>query len=128
MIGVMPLPFGRADMIHLIHAGNRHLYASALTTMHRQRYEHFILERGWNLEASDGGEFDQYDDADAFYLAAFGPNGDVGVSLRLRPTADTSLIADIFPHLVAPTELPIKAPAVFEATRYCAAKAFRGER
>jgi acyl-homoserine lactone synthase len=115
-------------MIHLIHAGNRHLYAAQLAEMHRQRCEHFIGERGWALNAIDGGEYDEYDDAEAAYLVGFSAEGEVAVSVRFRPTEQTSLIADVFPHLISPTEQPVKGPAMYEATRYCAAKPFRGER
>jgi acyl-homoserine lactone synthase len=115
-------------MIHLIHARNRHLYGSALSDMHRQRCEHFIRERGWALQERDGGEYDDYDDTEAAYLVGFAPDGDVAVSVRFRTTQATSLIGDIFPHLIAPTEEPVKGPGMYEATRYCAAKPYRGER
>ncbi len=113
-------------MIHLIHARNRHLYATQLAEMHRQRHEHFIGERGWPLTAIDGGEYDEYDDADAAYLVGFSTEGEVAVSVRFRPTEQTSLIADVFPHLISPTEQPVKGPAMFEATRYCARAAVPG--
>jgi acyl-homoserine lactone synthase len=112
-------------MIHLIHARNRHLYASALAGMHAQRRDHFIGERGWPLQERDGGE---YDDAEAAYLVGFSQEGEVAVSVRFRTTWPTSLIGDLFPHLVAPTEEPVKGPGMYEASRYCAAKPFRGER
>lgn len=115
-------------MIHLIHARNRHLYHSALSAMHAQRRDHFIGERGWPLQERDGGEYDEYDDADAAYLVAFAGEGEVAVSVRFRTTSNTSLIADLFPHLIAPTEAPVKGPGMYEATRYCASKPYRGER
>lgn len=115
-------------MIHFIHRANRHLYKTQLESMHRQRRDHFISERGWALTERDGGEYDEYDDEHAAYLVALAPDDDVAVSVRFRPTAETSLIADVFPHLVAPTEQPMKGADMYEATRYCAAKPFRGER
>lgn len=115
-------------MIHLIHRANRHLYTSHLDAMHRQRRDHFIGERGWALNEREGGEYDEYDDEHAAYLVAFSSDDDVAVSVRFRPTAETSLIADVFPHLIAPTEQPMKGADLYEATRYCAAKSFRGER
>lgn len=115
-------------MIHLIHTGNRHLYEAQLAAMHAQRREHFIVERGWPLGERDGGEFDEFDDENACYLVGFSADDEVAVSVRFRPTAETSLIADAFPHLIAPTEQPVKAADVYEATRYCAARAFRGDK
>lgn len=113
-------------MIHLVHQRNRHLYPEHLREMHRQRFEHFIVERGWPLSERDGGEYDQYDDEAAMYLLAFSPEGQVCASARYRSTERTSLIADIFPELIAPQELPVKAKGMYEATRYCVAKGFRG--
>jgi acyl-homoserine lactone synthase len=115
-------------MIHLIHMGNRHLYEGHLAAMHRQRRDHFIVERGWPLPERDGGEFDDFDDENACYLVGFSADDEVAVSVRFRPTAETSLIADAFPHLIAPTEQPVKGADMYEATRYCAAKAFRGDK
>lgn len=114
-------------MIHLIHNRNRHLYSQHLEAMHRQRLEHFIRERGWGLTERDGGEYDEFDDEEAIYLVGFSADGQVAVSCRYRPTHETSLIADIFPHLVAPHEQPIKEPLMYEATRYCAARPYRGQ-
>lgn len=113
-------------MIHLVHSANRRLYAEHLRQMHRQRHDHFIVERGWSLTERDGGEYDQFDDDEAMYLLGFSPDGEVCVSARYRSTHSTSLIADIFPELIAPHELPVKAAHMYEATRYCAAKGFRG--
>lgn len=115
-------------MIHYIHRGNRHLYTETLAAMHRQRRDHFIAERGWPLSEREGGEYDEFDDDAAAYLVGFSADEEVAVSVRFRPTAETSLIADAFPHLIAPTEQPVKGADMYEATRYCAAKSHRGDK
>lgn len=113
-------------MIHLVTAGNRHLYARELVELHRLRRRHFIEERRWALEARDGGEYDAYDDERAAYLIGVAPNQEIEVACRIRPTDRGGVIPDVFPHLVSPSEPPADAPGTFECTRYFAVERARG--
>jgi acyl-homoserine lactone synthase len=115
-----------ARMIHLIQTSNRHLYPRELTELHRERHRQFIIERGWGLRTIDGGEYDAYDDDRAFHLVGFSPDGEIDVGCRIRPTVDGGVLPDVFPHLIADTELPIRASGVFECTRYFTTARARG--
>jgi acyl-homoserine lactone synthase len=114
-------------MIHVVTAGNRHLYGEALTEMHRLRRVHFIEERGWAaMTVRAGGEYDHFDDAQAIYLLSLGADGRVGCSMRMRPAETGSLLTDLFPHLLAADEPSLNRPDVWEISRYFAAPHCRG--
>jgi N-acyl-L-homoserine lactone synthetase len=87
-------------MLHVVTGANRHLYGTQLTQMHRQRYELFVLRRGWNLPVRDGGEYDEGDDERAVYLLALDRAGDCRGSMRLRPADDFSYLIDRMPEWV----------------------------
>jgi len=114
-------------MIHVITAKNHHVYAEALTEMHRLRRMHFVEERGWSgLMVRDGGEYDAYDDDKTVYLLSLDQDGRVGCSMRMRPAETGSILTDVFPHLVAADEPPLARPDVWEISRYFAAPHCRG--
>lgn len=114
-------------MIHVVTCENAHLYAEALDQMFRLRAEHFVVERGWTgLTVKDGREVDDFDDERAIYLLGIEPDGSVSVSVRLRPTDDTSLLEAHFAHLVAAHERPIARADTWESCRYFAAGPARG--
>jgi len=116
-------------MIHMVGGGNRALYASQLAEMYRLRKVHFVDERGWRaLQVQDDEERDAYDDARALYFLALDRFGRIEVSMRARPTDDRSMLADIFPHLVAPGGEPVNAPGVWEISRIFATRTARGRR
>lgn len=113
-------------MIHVVHAGNRHLYAAALDKLHAARFRHFVLERGWSLAHADGQEKDAYDDDLACHLIGFERNGDIAVSCRIRPTLTGGVIPDLFPKLLAAGEPSLRVQGAFECTRYFCASHLRG--
>jgi len=115
-------------VIHLVTASNRHLYEPQLRAMHAERKRQFIDGRGWRLQVRDGGEYDRYDDAQALYLIGFDASGDLSVSIRLRPTLTGGVIDDVFPHLVANTEQPLRVADTWECTRYFTTSRHRGVR
>lgn len=117
-----------AVMIHLITIQNRHLYAEELKSFHRERRQQFIVERGWDLVEREGGEYDDYDDEEALYLLGLADDGELDVGCRLRPTISGGVIPDIFPHLVASHEAPVRRSGVFECTRYFSTARARGRR
>ncbi|HEX3701527.1 MAG TPA: acyl-homoserine-lactone synthase [Phenylobacterium sp.] len=116
-------------MIHVVTAENRHLYGEALAEMHRLRRVHFVEERGWAAMTvrQDGGEYDEYDDAEMIYLLSLDESGRVGCSMRMRPAEAGSVLTDIFPHLVAADEPPLTRRDVWEISRYFAAAHCRGQ-
>lgn len=114
-------------MIHFVTSLNRHLYTGALLQVHRLRKAIFVDELGWSLKVhDDGGEYDEYDDERAMYLIGFDRYGQVEISMRVRPTDDGKcMIANHFPHLIAPDEAPVCVPGVWEGSRIMSAPALR---
>ncbi|MBW3616400.1 MAG: hypothetical protein KY446_01410 [Proteobacteria bacterium] len=114
-------------MIHVVTLDNRGLYARQLAEMHQLRKAFFIEERGWSDRTTrDGGEFDDLDDDRAVYLFGLEPDGSIGLSARIRPTCDKSMVADHFPELLSEPASEVKAPGVWELSRYFAAPRHRG--
>ena len=86
-------------MIHVVDAGNRHLYGAELEQHFRIRHQIYVGERKWMaLARPDGREVDQFDTTDATYLLAL-ENGRVIGGTRLVPTLGPHLMADVFPFL-----------------------------
>lgn len=114
-------------MIHLVTPENRSLYARQLDEMHRLRNAFFVEERGWSDRTlRDGGEFDDLDDESALYLFRLEEDGRIALSARIRPALDKSMLADHFPELLSEPISTVKAPGVWELSRYFAAPAYRG--
>ncbi len=114
-------------MIHIVHAGNRDLYAQELDQLFRLRAKFFKEILGWSaLTVTDGKETDVYDDERAIYLLALEADGQISCSLRLRPTTDRSLLMDHFPHLVADDHQRFTRTDVWETCRYFASPNARG--
>jgi N-acyl-L-homoserine lactone synthetase len=108
-------------MIHVVTAANRSLYEPQLLQMHRQRTKVFVERRGWKLNvAADRGEYDEGDDERAIYFLALTSQGEVERSMRLRPTDDWCMLADVFPQFVGPDEPSVRNPDVWEMARYYA--------
>jgi acyl-homoserine lactone synthase len=86
-------------MIHVVDAGNRHLYGAELEQHFRIRHQIYVGERKWMaLERSDGREVDQFDNEDATYLLAL-ENGRVIGGTRRVPKLGPHWRADVFPFL-----------------------------
>lgn len=114
-------------MIHLVTTENRKLYQRQLARMHQLRREYFVEERGWaDRDLRDGGEFDDLDDEEADYLFSLEPDGEIGLSARIRPAQDRSMLADCFPELLSEPVETVKAPGVWELSRYFASARHRG--
>jgi acyl-homoserine lactone synthase len=113
-------------MIHIVTSENRHLYGPQLWAMHEQRRLQCVEKNGWvDLVVLDGGEIDDYDDSRAIYLLGFNDAMELEVGLRLRPTDDRCMLADKFPHLIAPEEPSKKGLDIWEASRLFTTEAYR---
>jgi acyl-homoserine lactone synthase len=118
---------GRADMIHVISATNRHLYQDAIENHFRIRHEIFVRERGWKaLDRPDGREVDAYDNDDSIYLLAMEGNRVLG-GHRLYPTLKSTMIEDVFPHLATVRGIP-SAAHIWEWARLFVIKERRDRR
>ena len=86
--------------------------------MWRRRCEIYVRERDWrDLDRPDGREIDQFDNDTADYLPAIEDGSRVVGGSRLIPTAEPTLMSDVFPRLAAVRGVP-RSGRIFEWTRY----------
>lgn len=112
-------------MIHIVTSENRRLYGPQLSAMHELRRRQSAGTSDWvDLAAIDGGEVDDHDDSRSIYLLGFTDAMELEVGLCLRPTDDRCVLADNFPHLIAPGEPPKKGHDVWEASRLFTTEAY----
>jgi acyl homoserine lactone synthase len=83
------------------------------------RHRVFVERMGWQLQAEDGLEFDQFDRADTVYVVARGARGQVVGCARLLPTLRPYLLADVFPQLLHGAPAP-RCSTVWELSRFAA--------
>ncbi|MCB2061710.1 MAG: acyl-homoserine-lactone synthase [Novosphingobium sp.] len=90
--------------------------AGLLRTMHEDRKSVFIDTLQWPLTAQGSLEIDEFDHADAVYLAGKDYTGVHRASIRLLDTEGRHMLADLFPYLCE-GEIP-RGPDIKEVTRY----------
>jgi len=83
----------------------------------RLRYDVFVKQRRWTLPVKGTSEVDQYDNDDAVYFYQIDDDGFITSHVRLTPSLTSSLLADIFPHLVE-NPRDIRSASIYEGTRY----------
>ncbi len=104
-------------VIHLITAENMLAYGSELVKLHRARKEVFVDELGWELNIKGGLEYDEYDDERAQCVVGFGVDGEVAMSVRLRPTDDRAMLTDHFSHVLQDRNMVVTGPEIWEVSR-----------
>jgi len=110
-------------MIHVVTDAQRAVYAGQLSAMHRMRREVFIGTRGWKLDIrEDGGEYDRGDDEKAVYFLMLDRDGDLQVSVRVRPVMDWSILLDEMPGCVEGDVGRLRRPDVWEMARHLAGR------
>ena len=103
-------------MIDVVNSENRDQFDNMLTQMWQQRSDVFVDKLGWDLPVTDGMEIDAYDDDRSTYLLASKEGDEVTGSLRILPTTEGHLMADLFPEMCA-GEPPV-GPEVWEISRF----------
>ncbi len=109
--------------IHVVNAGNRHLYGDMLDQFFRARHDIYVEEKGWRQASQDGREIDQFDTEKATYLIGE-VDGEVMTGTRLIPTAEPHLLSEIFPDMADFKGL-VRCPDVAEWTRGFITRKFR---
>jgi N-acyl-L-homoserine lactone synthetase len=113
-------------VIHLVTSRNGALYDNEIKSLHRVRKTVFVDELGWKLPVIDGMEYDEYDDDRASNVVGFSTEGEVVMGLRFRPTADRSMLADHFSHVLSPGARGINDEHTWELTRgFCIERGVR---
>jgi acyl homoserine lactone synthase len=107
------------DGVQYISGTSTSLAAEDLLGLARFRHRVFVEMLGWELQARDGLELDQFDRADTVYVAARSEHGGVVGIARLLPTTRPYLLRDVFPQLLHEQPLPC-TPAVWELSRFAA--------
>jgi len=83
------------------------------------RHKVFVERLGWQLQAEDGLEFDQFDRPDTVYVIARDEEGHVIGCARLLPTTRPYLLGEVFPELMHGMPVPCSAD-VWELSRFAA--------
>lgn len=105
-------------MIHLIENHPIAADRRALETMFADRKAQFVDFYEWDVPVIEGRyEMDQFDTAEAIYIAAVDGGGAHEASMRMLPSTGAHLLGTLFPHL-CPRGVPV-GEAVWESTRLC---------
>lgn len=112
--------------VHVVCAGNRHLYEDVLDDYFRARHRIYVDERRWmELAKPDGREIDQFDGPATVYIIAIEGRRVVG-SQRMVPTCGPTLMGDVFPRLAAGRGL-VRRPDACELSRMFVVRDRRGD-
>ena len=83
------------------------------------RHRVFIERLGWQLDAQDGAESDQFDRTDTVYVAIEDEQAQIAGCARLLPTTRPYLLSEVFPQLLNGLAPP-RDPAIWELSRFAA--------
>ena len=104
-------------MVIVLNGSERRKHPDYFERLFRLRHQVFVKQRGWPLPSVNSFEIDQYDTEDAVYFLDLDAGGGIQGTVRMTPTATSSLLADYFPHLIENGQAP-RSPHIYEATRY----------
>lgn len=88
--------------------------------MYRLRYDTFYTRLGWEVNADNGMERDEYDGPCSVYILGKTPQQRVDACWRLLPTLGPYMLKDTFPQLLYGQEAP-QAHDVWEMSRFALA-------
>ena len=83
------------------------------------RHKVFVEQLGWQLQAIDNAEQDQFDRCDTIYVATRDKQGNISGCARLLPTTQPYLLGNVFPQLLNGMPPP-NSPDVWELSRFAA--------
>ena len=83
------------------------LGAGLYTKVANYRHKVFVEQLGWQLQAIDNAEQDQFDRCDTIYVATRDKQGNISGCARLLPTTQPYLLGDVFPQLLNGMPHPI---------------------
>lgn len=104
-------------MIQLITPSVYSGYRQEMQDMHRQRYRVFKERLGWNVQAPDDYERDQFDALDPLYVVAIDEDDELVGSWRFLPTTGPYMLRDVFPELLGDQPAP-NDPGIWEGSRF----------
>lgn len=93
-------------------------HADILDAMHQLRASVFKGRMAWDVESVDGREADSFDSLNPTYILALNEQGRLAGCARLLPAIGPTMLAAMFPDLVASGLLNPHA-AMIESSRFC---------
>jgi acyl homoserine lactone synthase len=93
-------------------------HSNLLKQMHRLRATVFRERLEWDVNVTDAGESDEYDNLDPTYILAVTAEGKVVGCARLLPAVGPTMLEQTFPQLLASGSLDASA-SVVESSRFC---------
>jgi acyl homoserine lactone synthase len=106
-------------MIIVVQKINAYEHADLLDQMFQTRARVFGDKLNWDVEITEGREFDKYDDMGPVYILHTDEAATtVKASLRLLPTTGPTVLADFFSDTM-PDAAHLSAPGIWECTRFC---------
>ncbi|WP_137820962.1 acyl-homoserine-lactone synthase [Pseudomonas sp. D(2018)] len=97
----------------------RELPASYQRRMGKYRYDVFVRQLGWKLQAPPEFECDQFDHDDTHYVLAECEDGTIVGCARLLPTTQPYLLSEVFPELLDGQSAPCRND-IWELSRFAA--------
>ncbi|MGB3553673.1 MAG: acyl-homoserine-lactone synthase [Jannaschia sp.] len=105
-------------MIRYLYGSELDRHSALAAAMFRDRAAQFRDRMGWEVTVDDlGWETDGYDALDPIYVIVEDGAGGHAASMRFLPTTGSTMLADVFPHLMGGAA--IRSPRVWECTRFC---------
>lgn len=101
-----------------IDAGSGAQFPDLIADMHRLRARVFGGRLDWDVDVTDGKEFDGFDRLDPTYILALAGNGAVVGCARLLPATGSTMLVDAFPQLLANGRLDAH-DRMIESSRFC---------
>jgi N-acyl-L-homoserine lactone synthetase len=92
--------------------------AGLLLSMHQLRNRVFKGRLGWDVDATNDMEIDDYDALGPVYLLIVAGRNQVVASVRLLPTTGPTMLANTFSELLAGHALP-RDKGLLESSRFC---------
>lgn len=105
--------------MRVISGASSGLPAGLLGRVGHYRHRVFVERLGWQLEARDGFESDQFDRSDTIYVAVEDEQGRIAGCARLLPTTQPYLLSEVFPQLLNGQCAP-RDPCIWELSRFAA--------
>ncbi len=105
-------------MILVIDGLNQDRFADVLDEMFQLRARVFGDRLGWEVQITDGREFDQFDDLNPAYVIGLDEAGHVISCVRALQTTGPHMLSDVF-HAILDGEPPLRSATIWESTRFC---------
>jgi len=106
-------------MFFILEDHNKHKHINLYQRMFQLRKEVFADQLEWDVDVSNLGEIDCYDDCNPAYLVWTNPQKTTLYGcLRLLPTTGPTLLYDVFRDTF-PNNVSLTAPGIWEGTRLC---------